>query len=153
MSGIAEAGAGNFINIAALAVSFAFVITLLLPHKIHAMINGVILFTIGITHILYETFIIEFDVRSSPVLIFVIVFVVAATSKELIAESIREKGKVMKGLTFLAGLILIVLVLVPELYHLGALSFNLPDYPFFINAIIYLFAGAVAIIAPFLAGK
>lgn len=141
---------GSFLNILALAVSLAFIVTLLLPHKIHAMINGVILLAIGITHLLYELLIIEFDVRGSPILLFVIVFVVAATAKELIAESIKEKGKAMKGLTFMAGIILIILVLIPELYHAGALGFNLPDYPFLVNAIIYLFAGVVAIIAPFL---
>jgi hypothetical protein len=151
---VAEAVAnGGSLNIIALAVSFAFIISLLLPHKIHAMINGAILLAVGITHLLFELFVIEFDIRQTPILIFVIVFVVMVTAKELIQESIREKGKAMKGITFIAGVGLIILVLVPELYHYGAINFNLPDYPFIINAVLYIIAGIVAIIAPFLAEK
>jgi hypothetical protein len=153
MTAIVESGAGNFLNILALAVSFAFIISLLLPHKIHAMINGIILLAVGLTHLLFELLVIEFDIRQTSILPFVIIFVVAVTAKELIGESLHEKGSAMKGLTFIAGIVLIVLVIVPELYHYGALSFNLPDYPFLINAIIYLFAGAVAIVAPFLQKK
>lgn len=104
----------------------------------------------GVIHLLFEFNVIDFNVRETPLLLFVIAFVVTATSKELIQESIKERGIIMKSVTFFVGLTLIILVLIPELYHLGAINFNIPDYPFIVNALIYLAAGLVAIIAPFL---
>lgn len=143
-------GIFEFFNIIALGVAFGFVITLMLPKKIHYALNGMILMAIGITHFLFEFYFIDFDVRKSPVLLFVITFVAATTAKELIHESIKEKGKTMKGITFLMGLVLIFLVLIPEMYHFGAINFSIPDYPFIVNAFLYASAGLVAMIAPFL---
>ncbi|MFC1752379.1 hypothetical protein ACFL96_03180 [Thermoproteota archaeon] len=139
------------INIIAIAVVIALVIAFLLPKKLHYIINGLILLGIGILHILFELYITEFDVRNTPILLFVITFVVMVTAKELISESIKEPGIALKSMTFIIGLMLITLVVVPELYHFGAISFDLPDYPFIVNAVIYIIAGFVAIIAPFLA--
>ena len=58
----------------------------------------------------------------------------------------------MKAATFFIGLILIFLAVLPELYHYGAVSFELPDFPLLFS-FIYIIGGLVAIAAPFFLKK
>jgi len=142
------ASGGILLNIIAIAVVVGFVFTLMLPKKIHYTINGVILIILGCTHILYEFYFTNIDIRGSPIVRFVIAFVVGATSKELIKESMHEKGKGMKAAALIMGLILIGLIIIPELYHAEAISFSLPEFPLMFS-FFYIIGGVIAIIATF----
>jgi hypothetical protein len=136
------------INILAIAVVVLFVITLMLPKKIHYIVNGIILIGLGATHILYEFYFTEVNLWGSPIVRFILLFVVGATAKELIKESIHETGKAMKGATFFMGFTMIVLAVIPELYNYGAISFHLPEMPIFFS-FVYIIGGVVACVAPF----
>jgi hypothetical protein len=144
---IEGAAPGGFMHIAALVVVIAFVITLMLPKTLHYIVNGIVLIGLGLAHILYEFYYIDIHLQGSPIVRFVILFVVGATAKELIKESLHER-KGMRGLTFLVGFILILLAVIPELYHYGAISFNLPEC-YLLFSFVYIIAGIVAILAPF----
>jgi len=143
-----EALAGLALNIMAIVVVVVFVITLLLPKKLHYIVNGLILIVLGGAHILYEFYFTNVDIRGSPIVRFTIAFVVAATAKELLKESLKEKGKGMKAATFIIGIVLIALAVIPELYHYEAISFDLPEVPLLFS-LIYIIAGLIAIAAPF----
>ncbi len=144
---IEGAAPGMFMNIAAVAVVILFVITLLLPKKLHYIVNGLILIGLGGTHLLYEFYYTNIHLQGSPIVRFVILFVVGATAKELIKESLHEK-KGMKAPTFLVGVVMITLAVIPELYHYGAISFDLPELPLLFS-FVYIIGGLVAILAPF----
>ena len=148
---VSEALVSSTTQIAAILVVIAFVITLLLPKKIHFIVNGIILIVLGAAHIMYEFYYLDVHIRGSPIVRFVILFVVGATAKELIKESIHEK-KGMKTPTFLVGIILIILALIPELYHAGAISFELPELPLFFS-VLYIIGGCVAILSALLANE
>ena len=148
---VAEAAAGTggiALNVLAIGVVVLFVFALLLPKKLHYIVNGVVLVVLGGVHILYELYFTDIDIRGNPIVRFVIAFVVMVTSKELIAESIHEKGKGMKAITFFIGFVLIFLAVLPELYHYGAVSFELPEFPLLFS-FLYIIGGLVAIAAPF----
>lgn len=145
---VSEAIVSGAFNIVAVAVVVGFIFTLLMPKKIHYIINGVILILLGLAHILYEFYFIEENLTGTPIARFVVAFIVASTAKELIGESLKEKGKGMKAATFFIGLALIALALIPELYHYGAISFNLPEVSLLFS-FAYIIGGVVAILAPF----
>lgn len=142
------ASGGIILNIIAIAVVVGFVFTLMLPKKIHYTINGLILIILGCTHILYEFYFTNIDIRGNPIVRFIIAFVVGATSKELIKESVHEKGKGMKAAALIIGLVLIFIILIPELYHAEAINFALPDNPLLFS-FFYIIGGVIAIIATF----
>ena len=139
------------INWIIIAVLLGIIIAMILPKKLHFALNGLILFSVGVVHLLYELRLAHYTFYQYPLMSFIVAFVLASTSEELIAESIREKGLSMKGITFFTGIILISLVLIPELYKFGIINFNFPEYPTIVNAIIYMFGGMIAVIAPFFA--
>lgn len=145
---VSEAVVSGAVNIVAIAVVVGFIFTLLLPKKLHYIVNGIILLFLGGAHLMYEFYYLESNLTGSPIVRFVVAFVAASTAKELIGESLKEKGKIMKSTTFFIGIILILIVLLPELYHFGAINFDLPEYGILFS-FLYIIGGLVAIIAPF----
>jgi hypothetical protein len=123
------------------------ILTLWLPKKLHYIFNGVALLILGGAHIFYEFYFTAINLTGSPLVRFVIAFVVMVTAKELIQESIKEKGS-MRVITFVIGGILIALSLIPELYHVGAINFNIPEYPLLFS-FLYVIGGIVAVLTPF----
>ena len=147
MVGAELAGGGMLLNVLAVGVIILFIVTLLLPKKLHYIVNGIILIGLGGVHLLYESYYTEIDISGSPMVRFVIAFVVAATAKELLKECLTEKGA-MRAATFIVGSVLIILAVIPEMYHYGAISFDLPELPILFS-FFYITGGIVAILAPF----
>ncbi len=138
-------------NVITIAVLTGLIVAFLLPEKIHFFLDGLILLSVGTVQILNHFGYIDFVIRETPLFTFAITFVMAITAEELLSESIREKGLVMQSLTFLTGVGIMLLIITPELYHLGVINFNFPEYPIIIDSIIYTVSGLIAVLAPWFA--
>ena len=53
-------------------------------------------------------------------------------------------------MSFTLGFIVVVLSVIPTLYQINAITFDIPSYPEFINFYLYFSAGLLLIIAAFI---
>ncbi len=137
-------------NIIIIAVAVLLIVSLRLAKKPKHLVLGAILIVYGGIKLLSYYEIIQFNIPRIPVITYILSIVVAVGGASLILDSFREKS-FLKWISLTFGVIAVVLSVIPTLYQINAITFEIPSYPEFINFYLYLSAGLL-IIAAFIAG-
>lgn len=141
--------AGIVTNIIVIAVAVLLIVSLRLAKKPKHLILGAILIVYGGIKLLSYYEIMQFNIPRIPVITYVISIVVTVGGASLILDSFREKS-FLKWISLTLGFIAVVLSVIPTLYQINAITFDIPSYPEFINFYLYLSAGILLIIAAFI---
>ncbi|MBU2561825.1 MAG: hypothetical protein KKD17_06005 [Nanoarchaeota archaeon] len=143
---VSEAFVTNTVTILFLSVIVG---TFALPKKIRYVIHGLFLFALGLIPILYTLNVLSFTFGEAGIIKYVVAVVVVFTARSLIMEGVHEEGP-MRWVSIISGIIIIILVTVPTLHKLGALTFTIPEYPQIIDQVIYIIASILLFIGIFL---
>lgn len=126
-------------NIVTIVILLILVGTFALPKKIRYGVHAIFLLFLGIIPLLYSLQIISFTFGDAGIIKYVVAVVVVFTGRSLIAEGVKEEGK-LRWVSIISGIIVIILAVTPRLYELGALTFTIPEYPELIDNIVYIVA-------------
>ncbi len=132
-------------NLLAIGIVILVVSTLLLPRMIRHLVHSIILIAFGIIPILHSYKMIGFNIPSWPIVGYALTVIIILSGRTLIVDGFKEENRALKFLTIAAGFVIILVVTIPTLYNLGAITFNL-TYPPIINNILYMSAGVLLLI-------
>ena len=137
-------------NIIVIAVAVLLIVSLRLAKKPKHMILGAILIVYGGSKLLSYHEVIQFNIPGIPIIIYALSIVVTVGGASLILDSFKEKH-FLRWISLALGFIAVVLSIIPTLYQINAITFEIPSYPEFINFYLYFSAGILLIIAAFIA--
>lgn len=136
-------------NIIVIAVAVLLIVSLRMAKKPKHLILGAILIVYGGIKLLSYHKVIQFNIPHIQVITYIISIVVTVGGANLILDSFKEKS-FLKWISFALGVIVVVLSVIPTLYQINAITFEIPSYPEFINFYLYFSAGLLLIIAAFI---
>ena len=139
-------------DVLAIGVVIGLVAMYALPEKYLRIADGAILCLLGILPVLFMFNVINFDINSYLLVRFIALYVVIDVGSTLFAESIKEQEIWFKAPSMIFGLLIVLVTSIPWLEEFGAISFGMPSYSPLIDLILYIIAGALAIIGAFKAG-
>ncbi len=138
-------------NIIVIAAAVLLIVSLRLSKKPKHLVLGAILIVYGGIKLLSYHEVIQFNIPRIPVITYIISIVVTVGGASLVLDSFKEKS-FLKWISLTFGFIAVVLSVIPTLYQINAITFDIPSYPEFINFYLYLSAGLLLIIAAFIVG-
>lgn len=136
-------------NIIVIAVAVLLIVSLRLAKKPKHLILGAILIVYGGVKLLSYHEVIPFNIPRIPIITYIISLVVTVGGASLMLDSFKEKS-FLKWISLTSGFIAVVLSVIPTLYQINAITFEIPSYPEFINFYLYFSAGLLLIIAAFI---
>jgi len=137
-------------NVIAVAVAVLLIVSLRLAKKPKHLILGAVLIVYGVIKLLSYHEIINFNIPKIPIITYLLSIVVTVGGASLILDSFREKS-FLRWISLALGFVAVVLSVIPTLYQINAITFEIPSYPEFINFYLYFSAGLLLIIAAFIA--
>jgi len=137
-------------NIIVIALAVLLIVSLRLAKKPKHLILGAILIAYGVIKLLSYYGAIQFNIPRMPVITYILSIVVTVGGASLILDSFKEKS-FLKWISLAFGFVAVVLSVIPTLYQINAITFEIPSYPEFINFYLYFSAGLLLIIAAFIA--
>ncbi len=140
------------INIIVIAIALGFLASLKLSDKPKYFLYGVVLTAIGTFRLLNYYEFVFVEIPKLPIISYAVNAVVLVVGGGLIIESIRERS-IIRWSSFLLGVAIVVLSVVPTLYDLNAITFNIPSYPQVVNFYVHVSAGFLLLIGVFITGK
>ncbi|MBN1544971.1 hypothetical protein JW898_05940 [Candidatus Woesearchaeota archaeon] len=143
---VSEAFITNTVTIIVLAILIG---TFALPKKIRYAVHALFLLSLGLLPILYALDVIGFTFGEAGIIKYMVSVVVVFTARSLIVEGVNEEGP-MRWASIIAGVVIIMLVSVPALHSMGALTFTIPKYPALIDHILYVIASVLVILGIFM---
>jgi len=135
-------------NILAIAVALVLVATLLLPKMARHIVHSLLLLTFGVIPLLHQLEVIGFGLPDWPILQYAITVIVILSGRTLVIDGFREENKALKFSTMIAGIIIVLMVTIPTLQRIGAITFEV-NYPAIVNYIFYVIAGLLLFIGSF----
>ncbi|HIH42134.1 TPA: hypothetical protein HA246_00655 [Candidatus Woesearchaeota archaeon] len=139
-------------NIIAFSVLGGFAITFALPKIPKHIIHSLFLMFLGGVPILYELAVTDFQLPQLAIMTYIITAIIMLTGGTLVKDGWKEGGKLGYG-AMIFGIIIMASVLIPTLYKINAITFNIPAYPPIINAILYILSGVLLLISTFMLGE
>jgi len=139
-------------NIVAIAVLGGFAATFMLPKFARHIVHSFFLIALGAIPVLYELYVIEFQIPDFAIITYVVTAIIMLTGSTLVKDGFHEGGKF--GYTAMGfGIIIMLNVLIPALYKINAITFNIPSYPPVINSVLYLISGIMLLVSTFILGE
>ena len=135
-------------NIIIILVAFALFLTLKLPRTPKHIFYGLILLGVGGIKLFNYYNFVAFDIPNIPLITYALNIAVMVSGGSLIFDGFKE-GAIIGGSSFILGVVIILLSLIPTLYNLNAITFVLPLYPEFINYYLHIASGIFLFIATF----
>lgn len=139
-------------NLLAIAIVILVVSTLLLPRMIRHLLHSFILLAFGLIPVLHTYQFIGFSIPTWPIVGYALTVIIILSGRTLIVDGFREGTKSLKLLTIISGFVIILIVTIPTLSSIGAITFSL-SYPEMINNILYITAGVLLLIGTILLKK
>ena len=130
-------------------ISFLIIATFALPKMIRHFIHGGFLISFGIIPLLHNFQIIGFNVVEWPILKYALTGSVILSGKTLIIDGFKEDTPVLQYVSIIVGGLIILMISIPTLSRVGAITFELTYSPF-INYTMYLVSGILLIIGTFI---
>mgnify|MGYP001310367905 CR=1 FL=1 len=139
-------------NIIVIAIALGFLASLKLPNKPKYFLYGFVLMAIGAFRLLNYYDIMSYDIPKLPIVSYAVSAVALVVGGGLLLESISERS-IIRWSSFLLGAAIVLLAVIPTLYDLNAITFNIPSYPQVINFYLHVSAGLLLLIGVFVANK
>ena|SRR3989338_3806431 len=139
-------------NIAIIAIALGFAFSLRLSDVPKYLIYGVILTSIGAIGLLNYYSVIALEMPKLPAVTYAVNIVAILVGGGLMRESISERSAI-KWPSFLVGAVIVILTVVPTLYALNAITFNIPSYPAIINYYLHASAGILLLAGIAIVGR
>jgi|SRR3989338_834932 len=139
-------------NVIVIAIAIGFAFSLRLSDVPKYLLYGAILTAIGAIGLLNYYEAIAWEIPKLPIVTHAVNIVAILVGGGLMKESIMERS-VIRWSSFLLGVAIVVLTVVPTLYALNAITFNIPSYPEVINYYLHVSAGILLLIGIAIVGK
>ncbi|MBW2964544.1 hypothetical protein KY363_03720 [Candidatus Woesearchaeota archaeon] len=143
---VSEAFVTNAVTLVAVLILVG---TFFLPKKVRYAVHGLILLLLGIIPILYQFNVVGFTFGEAGIWKYLIAVVVIFTARSLIMEGVKEESS-FKWVSIIFGIIVVILVTIPALNKVEALTFTIPEYPAIIDHIIYVIAAILLFVGLFM---
>jgi hypothetical protein len=139
-------------NIVALGVLGGFGATFVLPKFARHLVHSLFLIGLGLIPVLYELYVIDFQIPDFAIITYVVTAIIMLTGGTLLKDGFHEGGTF--GYTAMVfGIIIMLNVLIPTMYKINAITFDVPSYPPIINSVLYLVSGIMLLISTFILGE
>ena len=139
-------------NIVIISIAVGFAFSLRLSDVPKYLLYGAILTAVGAIRLLNYYGIIILEIPKLPIITYAVSIVAILVGGGLMRESIRERP-VIRWPSLLLGAAIVVLAVVPTLYALNAITFNIPSYPEVINYYLHVSAGILLLIGIAIVGR
>ena len=139
-------------NIIVIAIALGFLASLKLSNKPKYILYGLVLTVIGAFRLLNYYEFVAVEIPKLPIVSYAVSAVALVVGGGLIIESIRERS-IIRWSSFLLGVAIVILSVVPTLYDLNAITFNIPSYPQVVNFYLHVSAGFLLLIGVFITGR
>ncbi|MFC1741428.1 hypothetical protein ACFL3V_02745 [Nanoarchaeota archaeon] len=140
---------GFITNVVTIVILIVLVATFCIGKKARYAVHGTILLLLGLIPILHEFGVLGFTFGDAGIWKYMLAVVVIFAARSLIAEGIKEESR-FKWVSISFGALVIILVTVPALNKLGALTFSIPKYPVIIDHFIYVVAAILLYVGIFI---
>ena len=138
-------------DVLAIGIILGLVAMYAIPNKYLRIIDGVLLFILGLLPVLYMLDVITFDIQSYVLVRFIALYLVIDVGSTLFSESIQEEKIWLKVPSMVFGLLIVLVTSIPWLQEFGAISFEMPPYSPVIDLSFYICAGILAVVGAFMA--
>ncbi|MEK6949721.1 MAG: hypothetical protein AABX34_05845 [Nanoarchaeota archaeon] len=139
-------------NIIIIAIAVGFAFSLRLSDVPKYLLYGAILTAVGAIGLLNYYGITALQIPKLPIVTYAVNIMAILVGGGLMKESIMERS-VIKWPSFLLGVAIVVLAVVPTLYALNAITFNIPSYPEVVNYYLHVSAGILLLIGIAIIGR
>ena len=136
-------------DILSLLVLLLFTATLLLPRRVTFFCNGCMLCVLGFSAILHNYGHSLFDPFIIPAFSYLIILIGVFGGRELLIEGFRERNTLLRSSSLLFGSLLVIIITIPQMHHLGALSFTLPFLPPIVLYVVHAVGGFLLVVGSF----
>ncbi len=144
---------GEFIsNIAVIAIAVGFAFSLRLSDAPKYLIYGAILTAVGAIGLLNYYGAIALEIPKLPIVTYAVNITAVLVGGGLMRESLMERPAI-RWPSFFLGMAIVILTVVPTLYALNAITFNIPSYPGVINYYLHASAGMLLLVGIAIVGR
>jgi hypothetical protein len=134
------------LNITGIIAVIVLMVTFFFNRRIQYMIHAFLILSLSAIQVLFRIGIMPYDIASIVVVKYMLTIVVVMAGRELIRSGMLEHKKGLKQASIGLGIAVIVMVVVPALADLGALSVRIPDHHWFIDSALYMIGGILLLI-------
>lgn len=139
-------------NVTIIAIAIGFAFSLRLSDVPKYLLYGAILTAVGAIGLLNYYGIITLEIPKLPIITHAVNIVAILVGGGLMRESMRERPAI-RWPSFLLGVAIVFLAVVPTLYALNAITFNIPSYPEVVNFYLHASAGILLLIGIAMVGR
>jgi hypothetical protein len=133
----------------AIGVVLALVAMYALPDKALRITDGILLLLLGLFPVLYILNVIHFNINSYVLIRFIALYLVIDVGSMLFSEAITEENVGLKIFSMVVGLFIVLVTSIPWMQEFGAISFKLPSYSPYVDLVLYIVAGMLAVVGAF----
>src|SRR3989338_7830073 len=145
--------AGELIsNISVIVIALGFAFSLRISDVPKYLLYGTILTAVGAIRLLNYYEVITLEIPKLPIITYAVNIVAILVGGGLMRESMRERS-VIRWSSFFLGAAIVILAVVPTLYALNAITFNIPSYPEVVNFYLHASAGVLLLIGIAIVGR